>query len=144
MPVDCRLILLNQVSVPSPLEDAMSDDRLPHVTATARQERNVIQIDIVINSQRDPIDSLTKSERYAYLANCLAEQVTQQSPLNQDAAYGILNEQGLPDEFGDYELPECETWKKHLRSALRKLGEGRNSPRHGRALGRSIVRRDQI
>jgi hypothetical protein len=96
-----------------------------------------------------PLDDLTKAETNAYLSFSYAE-LKAEKGLKDREAYDQLTEDGLPDDGGDlgsladYDLPAFDTWTRQLRGARKKLGKQKNIPRAGKAMGKSIVRVDQI
>jgi hypothetical protein len=85
---------------------------------------------------------LADAPRLAFLAYSYAEE---RGHAGTDRnAYDWLNEEGLPDEFGDYELPPFDTWQRYLGRARNALGEQKYQRRKGRLHGGSIRRRDEI
>ena len=78
------------------------------------------------------------------------EETKQGRKLQDQEAYQLLKEEGIPDDGGDlgelsnYNLPAFETWVRQLRTARQALGEQKYTPRRGRQHGRSIARGDQV
>src|SRR5262249_37167775 len=89
------------------------------------------------------------SVRLAYLAFAYAES-REGKRLEDQEAYAMLKEEGIPDVAGDlgdlteYRLPEFATWSRQLREARKALREQKYTSRHGRSIGKSIAKSDQI
>lgn len=89
----------------------------------------------------DPLDDLRRCHRMAYLAFVYAETQAERTLTDRDA-WEWLDDHGADAVagMGDYELPTLDTWARYLREARRVLDARKNTPRAGRATGRSIVR----
>jgi hypothetical protein len=94
----------------------------------------------VDESPPTPFAKLPKAVKAAYAVYKYAERENERAMMEDQAAYRWLKANGLPDDLGDYSLPDFSSWSRYLRKARKALGEQKHSSRQGRPVGRSIVR----
>lgn len=94
------------------------------------------------------LDKLTLACRQAYFAFLYAE-AKKERRLEDREAYDWIREYGIDEsdtfaELANYTPPAFDTWARYLRKARKATNERKYRPRYGQALGRSVVRKDEI
>jgi hypothetical protein len=112
-------------------------------------DRPAEQSEIISGTDRETILlQLQPADRKAYLSFQYAESKAGKRLQDQEA-YELLNEESIPTDQGDlgeltdYELPTKETWTRQVRNARYALGEQKYTPRAGRSIGGSVVKKDE-
>ncbi|GAG04723.1 unnamed protein product, partial [marine sediment metagenome] len=102
-----------------------------------------------VPQQTDILKRLQPAQRKAYLSYEFTESKAGKRLEDRDA-YNLLQDERFSEdaddlrELTDYELPAFDTWTRHLRSARNALDEQKYTRRHGRPLGGSVVKADEI
>ncbi len=125
-----------QGSQPERTDRIVADGMISPETVTEDSQPSVAEV----------LESLKPSERKAWATWLMAERSHTVTPSDRKA-YDWLKERDndrFIGELVDYQMPAFATWQRQLRTARSAMGQQKNTPRAGRALGKSVARTSEI
>jgi len=94
----------------------------------------------------NPLESAPKPSKRAYASYLYAEQNLPRDPTDREAYEWLVENDPAwrTSDITDYNLPNFQTWLRHLRTARKIMGTQKNTPRHGRGGSGSVVNSSDI